>query len=97
MTTLGHIGKFDPSEESISVYLERMELFFAANGKRDEKKVGVFLLVIGLKNYALLCDLLTLDKPQQKSVIFSFFISHQINKKISRHNDGLRLKLDHHL
>ena len=40
MTTLGHIGKFEPSEESISVYLERVELFFAAIGIRDETEEG---------------------------------------------------------
>ena len=58
MATLGHIGKFDPVEESISVYLECMDLFFAANGIKDEKHVAVLLSVIGPKIYALLCDLL---------------------------------------
>ena len=37
MATLGHTGKFDPAEESISVYLEHMELSFAANNIKDEK------------------------------------------------------------
>ena len=68
MATLGHIGNFDPAEESISVYLERMELFFAANGIKDEKQVAVLLSVIGPKIYALLRDLLAPEKPQDKSV-----------------------------
>ena len=38
MATLGHIGNFNPAEESISVYLERVELFFAANSIKDESK-----------------------------------------------------------
>ena len=72
MTTLGHIGKFEPSEESILVYLEHVDLFFAANGINDEKKVAVLLSVIGLKTYALLRDLLAPDKSHQKSVAVLF-------------------------
>ena len=68
MTTLEHIGKFDPTEESISAYLERVELFFAANGIAEEKQIPVLLSVIGPKNYALLRDLLAPVKPQEKSV-----------------------------
>ena len=68
MATLGHIGKFDPTEENISAYLERVELFFAANGIKDEKQVAVFLSVIGPKTHALLHDLLAPDKPQEKSL-----------------------------
>ena len=45
-----------------------MELFFTANGIKDEKKVTVLLSVIGLKIYALLHDLLAPDKLQDKSV-----------------------------
>ena len=67
MATLGHIGKFDPVEESISVYLECVKLFFAANGIKDEKQVAVLLSVIGPKIYALLHDVLAPEKPQDKS------------------------------
>ena len=72
MTTLGYIGKFEPSEESILVYLEHVELFFAANGINDEKKVEVLLSVIGPKTYALLSDLLAPDRPHQKSLAVLF-------------------------
>ena len=68
MATLGHIRKFKPTEENISSYLERVVLFFTANGIKDEKKVAVLLSVIGPKIYALLRDLLAPDKPQDKSV-----------------------------
>ena len=68
MATLGHIGKFELTEENILAYLEHVELFFTANGIKDKKKVAVLLSVIGPKIYALLCDLLALDKPQDKSV-----------------------------
>ena len=69
MATLGHIGRFDPAEESILVYLEHVELFFAANGITDKKQVAVYLSVIGPKIYALLRDLLAPEKPQDKSVV----------------------------
>ena len=72
MATLGHIGKFDPADESISAYLERVELFFAANGIEEPKQVAVFLSVIGPKNYALLRDLLAPVKPQEKSLAALF-------------------------
>ena len=68
MATLGHIGKFEPTEENILAYLERLELFFTANGIKDEKKVVVLLSVIGPKIYALLRDLIAPDKPQDKLV-----------------------------
>ena len=47
IATLGHIGKFNPAEESISVYLEQVELFFATNGIKYKKQVAVLLSVIG--------------------------------------------------
>ena len=73
MATLGHIGKFDPADESISAYLERVKLFFAANDIEDPKQVAVFLsVVIGPKNYALLRDLLAPVKPQEKSLAALF-------------------------
>ena len=72
MATLGHIGKFEPTEENILAYLERVELFFTANGIKDEKKVAVLLSVIEPKIYTLLRDLLAPDKPQDKSVVDLF-------------------------
>ena len=72
MATLGHIGKFDPADESISAYLEHVELFFAANGIEDPKQVAVFLSVIGPKNYVLLRDFLAPVKPQEKSLAALF-------------------------
>jgi len=38
MATLGHVGKFEPTEENIFAYLECVELFFTANGVKDERK-----------------------------------------------------------
>ena len=68
MATMGHIGKFDPAEESISMYKKHVKLFFAANSIKDEKQVAVPLSVIGPKIYALLSNLLAPENPQDKSV-----------------------------
>ena len=68
MATLGHIRKLEPTEENIFAYLKLIEPFFTVNGIKYEKKVAVLPLVIGPIIYALLCDLLAPDKPQDKSV-----------------------------
>ena len=43
----GCITEFLPDEESITSYLERVDLYFAANAVAQEKKVAVFLSIIG--------------------------------------------------
>ena len=41
MTSIGKIEEYKLDGESIAAYLERVELFFAANNIEDEKKVTV--------------------------------------------------------
>ena len=49
MTAIGKIEQFKPEEESITAYLERVELYFAANDITDGAKKGtVFLSVVGM-------------------------------------------------
>jgi len=67
MTSFGRIEEFSPEKETISNYLERVEIFFQANSTADEKKVPVFLSIAGGNIYALLCSLLLPAKPQEKS------------------------------
>ena len=64
----GKLSEFHPEAESISAYLERVELFFMANSIADDKKVAVFLSVIEGKTYSLLRDLLAPEKPHDKSL-----------------------------
>ena len=45
--TFEQLPDFHPESESISVYVECADLFFTANGIPNEKKVSVFLMVIG--------------------------------------------------
>ena len=66
--TVGRMEPFDPDRESIVVYLERMQLYFEANGIKAEKQVPVFLNLIGRENYGLLRDLSAPEKPANKSL-----------------------------
>ena len=66
-TTIGNLSEFVPQKEKIAAYLERVELFFEANGIKDEKQVPVFLTAIGGETYALLRSLLAPAKPSSKT------------------------------
>ena len=64
----GNLKEFQPENELFSSYLERVELFFDANDIVDEKKVAVFLSVVGSKTYSLLRNLLAPDLPSTKTL-----------------------------
>ena len=64
---IGHIQEFQPENELLSSYLERVQLFFIANDVVEEKKVAVFLSVIGSKTYSLLRNLLAPNLPQNQA------------------------------
>ena len=78
---IGSIGAFDPSLETFTAYLERLEQFYIANDigqvdddaseavKRaaDKKKVAVIISVIGSKTYNTLRDLCSPTAPKEKS------------------------------
>ena len=65
--TIGTLSEFIPEKETISAYLERVELFFTANGIGEEKQPPVLLTAIGRETYALLRNLLAPDKPSAKT------------------------------
>ena len=64
----GHIQEFDPAVDSFSLYIERVELFFLANEVPENKKVPVFLSIIGKKTYSLVRDLMMPDVPSEKNL-----------------------------
>ena len=68
MATIGQMQPFDPANDRISKYLERVQLLFQANGIADNKKVPALLSIIGGGTYTLLSDLLAPDKPSSKTV-----------------------------
>lgn len=65
--TYGTIKEFDPESETISAYLECLQLYFEANEVTNAKKVSVLLMVIGPNIYALLRGLLAPALPKEKS------------------------------
>ena len=64
---LGNIAEFRSDAESISAYLERMDIFLTANGIATDKRVAVFLSLVGGDTYGLLRNLCSPAKPQDKS------------------------------
>ena len=64
---LGHLEEFQPEEDSIASYLERVELYFVANDTDSDKKVPVFLSAVGARTYSLLRDLLAPAKLKDQT------------------------------
>lgn len=64
---LGQLETFDPEQENITSYLERVALYFDANEVKDEKKVAVLLTVIGTKNYGIIRSLVAPQTPKEKT------------------------------
>ncbi|KAJ8039374.1 hypothetical protein HOLleu_17067 [Holothuria leucospilota] len=67
MALIGKVGEYDSSCEDLSSYEERLEQFFLANGVKTDRRVAVFLSVIGAKTYGLLKSLIMPDKPSEKT------------------------------
>ena len=67
MAVFRHINEFKPDQESLAVYLERVELFFAANNVQAERKVPMLLAVIGSAAYSVLHNLLAPESPKMKT------------------------------
>ena len=68
MLHFGQLHKYQASQESISAYLELVDVFFLASDIPEEKQVTVFLSIVRARTYALLRDLLAPQKPQEKSL-----------------------------
>ena len=78
---IGSLGAFDPSLETFTAYLERLQQIYIANDIRqcpadatetvkkaaDTKKVAVIISVIGGKTYNFLRDLCSPFVPKEKS------------------------------
>ena len=63
----GKIDVFQPDSEVFSAYLERIELYFEANGIEEGEQVPVFLSLLNAKTYSLLRTLVAPDAPRGKS------------------------------
>ena len=85
MAMLGNIEQFNPDLGTMTAYLERVDLFFVANNVPDDRKAAVLLSVIGGTIYGRLCNLLSPDKPSDKSYeqLKTTFIEHYEQKPIT--------------
>ena len=63
----GSVQEYNQESELFSAYLERVNLFFSANDLEDDKKVPIFLTVVGSKTYSLLRSLVAPSLPQVKT------------------------------
>ena len=67
-TVIGQVEAFQVGEDDWEQYTERLEQYFVANAiETAERKLAVFLTVVGAKAYSLLSDLLAPAKPASKS------------------------------
>ena len=64
-STVGRLTEFDPRNDSITAYVERVT--YISREVADAKKVAVLLSAIGPKTYALLRNLTTSTAPAEKS------------------------------
>lgn len=62
-TIIGHVEAFDEAREQWTTYVERFEHFVEANDISKEKRVSVFLSVMGASTYGLLRSLIAPVKP----------------------------------
>ena len=64
--TIGQMTEFNPSNETVTAYLEHFQLFVTANGILDTKKVPTLLTVVGTTQYSLIRGLVFPALPQDK-------------------------------
>ena len=64
-TCHGRLIEFNVENETVTAYLERVELYFDANDVVDDKQVPVLLSNIGAKMYGLLRSLAALKAPKK--------------------------------
>ena len=60
---VGRMEQFNPDAESITVYLECVELYFTANEVKCKKQVAMFFNLIRRETYSLLRNLISPAKP----------------------------------
>ena len=69
MALVGQVGEYVDGKEDIASYIERVELYFAANYVEEDHEVATFLALIGADAYGVLRNLLAPDRPKDKSFV----------------------------
>ncbi|XP_061570028.1 uncharacterized protein K02A2.6-like [Cololabis saira] len=68
MATIGTLAPFDPKIQTWDEYTEILEQFFEANEIEDEdRQKAILISVVGASTYRLMRNLLSPDKPKDKS------------------------------
>ena len=67
MALVGPVGEYVDGKEDIASYIERIELYFAANYVEKDNEVVTLLAVIGADAYGVLRNLLAPQRPKDKS------------------------------
>ena len=69
MALVGQVGEYVDGKEDIASYIERVELYFAANYVKADYKVATFLAFIVADAYRVLGKLLAPERPKYKSFV----------------------------
>ena len=69
MALVGQVGEYVDSKEDIASYIERVELYFAANYVKADYKVATFIAFIVSDAYGVLRNLLAPENPKYKSFV----------------------------
>ena len=76
---------FNHATDSITHYLQRVNLYFAANNIEDDLKAATLLSSIGASTYAPLCDLVAPDEPGKQTL-------DQISSLLKKHYEPTRVQ-----
>ena len=69
MALVGQVGEYVDGKEDIASYIERVELYFAANYVKADYKVATFLAFIVADAYGVPRNLLTPERSKYKSFV----------------------------
>ena len=69
MALVGKVGEYVDGKKDIASYIERVELYFAANYVKADYKVATFLAFIVADAYGVPRNLLVPERPKYKSFV----------------------------
>ena len=69
MALVRQVGEYVDGKEEIASYIERVELYFAANYVKADFKVATYLAFIVANAYRVLGKLLAPERPKYKSFV----------------------------
>ena len=64
MALVDRVGEYVDGKEDIASYIERVELYFAANYVKTDYKVATFIAFIGSDAYGVLRYMLAPERPK---------------------------------